>query len=65
MKKKESPFSASPVTRVVAASMATITVLSLLLVSFRVIDWKSFWVVIIIAAFVAYLVVPYMKERGI
>ena len=57
------PTHAEKVIKAVAGVMAVIVVMSLVLVAFRVITWAFFWVIIIIGAFVAYLVLPYLKHR--
>jgi hypothetical protein len=52
------------ITKAVAVVMALIVILNIAFVAFRLITWQLFWAVIIIAAFVAYLVVPYMRQHN-
>jgi len=51
-------------TSVLAIVTIAVVFVNLLLLSFRVIDWGIFWVVLIIAAFIAYLVIPYLKKKA-
>ena len=42
--------------------LTTIFILNIFLFAFRVIDWKLFWVVIILGAVFVYGVLPRMKK---
>jgi len=48
--------------KIIGGGGAILGVLFLLLVAFRIIGWKLFWIGILILAVIAYFVLPRMKE---
>ena|GEM_PF-2375573 len=50
--------------KIIAIIFVIIVVLSLVMVAAGVMDWKFFWVIIIMAAFIAYVAIPWLKKRS-
>ncbi len=50
--------------KALAIIVTVVLVLSLTLLALGVITWRLFWVVAILAAIVAYYVIPKLKERA-
>ena len=49
--------------KIVAIVFLIIVILNLILIAAGIMSWKFFWVIIIMAAFVAYIAIPWMKKR--
>ena len=49
--------------KIIGGLLAVIVILNFLLVIFKIISWKIFWIVILFAAFIAYILIPYLKKK--
>ncbi|MBW2973975.1 hypothetical protein KY346_06325 [Candidatus Woesearchaeota archaeon] len=50
--------------KIIAIIFVIIVILSLVMVAAGIMDWKFFWVIIIMAAFIAYVAIPWLKKRA-
>jgi hypothetical protein len=50
--------------KILGAACAIIVVISFILAIIKVMSWGLFWIIIIIMAFIAYMVIPWLKKQN-
>lgn len=49
--------------KIIAVVFLVILVLNLVLIASGMMSWQFFWIIILLAAFVAYIAIPWLKKR--